>query len=59
MIALIQKLWNIPWDQWEYCNVLLHKEQETEDLRALAFVKEKIKREMQPGLGNTLLWKHF
>ncbi len=38
-IALIQKLWNISWDQWERLKVILHDEQDEEDLQELTFIK--------------------
>ncbi len=59
MIALIQKVLNVAWDQWEYRNAILHIEWEDEDLQGIAFVNEEIKRELTLRPVDIPQWKHF
>ncbi len=49
MIALIKKLWEIAWDQWEDSNVILHNEWEAKDLQDLASIQDKVKKGIQNG----------
>ena len=46
-IALIQKLWDVAWDQWEHRNDAVHRGQDAERLSQAT--NEKIRQEWQLG----------
>ncbi len=47
--ALIQKLWDIVWDQWEHWNVVFHDGKVQEDGAHLSFINAEIPWELKIG----------
>ncbi len=59
MAALIRKLLDIAWDQWDCCNEMLHVGQAEEVASAYLLINAEIQRELELGPSNLPLRMSF
>ncbi len=57
--ALIKKLWEVSWDQWEHRNVVLHEEEDEEYQEKELTLNMEMERECRIGTSNLLQWMGF
>ena len=50
--ALIRKLWEVSWDQWDHRNEILKNSDDAERLHGMEEIDAEIRREMARGPGN-------
>ena len=50
--ALIRKLWEVSWDQWDHRNGILKNSADPERLDGMEEIDEEIRRELARGPGN-------
>jgi hypothetical protein len=52
--ALIQKIWQVAWDQWEHSNMILHKSENLVTQAESVMIESRVHMELETGIQGLL-----